>query len=84
MSGFYDRTGRGSVLRFSAETIERSAPSRFARLCAGVDRLTAAVVGIRAVRPQPHVWWPIGKHGRLCLRCSRMDTGGPPRVARRG
>lgn len=41
----------------------RVAPRRHARLCAG----------------WPHRWWPLGKYGQLCLRCSfyRRDPTAP-------
>ena len=35
--------------------IIRDGPVRFARLC----------------REMPHRWWPMGRHGKLCLRCSQ-------------
>ena len=54
---------------------ERSAPIRNRALCAGIDPFVAAVAGVKAVRPQPHRWYPVGRRGQLCLRCSCYDRG---------
>lgn len=74
---FLDRTGRQGARHNprvpEVDVVNRSAPLRNRALCAGVDRLVAAVVGIKAQPPQPHHWWPVGRRGQLCLRCSRYE-----------
>lgn len=57
------------------ESFERSAPIRFRALCAGIDPFVAAVAGVKATKPQPHHWWPVGRKGAVCLRCSAFDRG---------
>lgn len=59
--------------RFSTEAITRSAIARNAALCAGVGPFVAAMMGVKAVAPQPHRWWLVGRRGQLCLRCSAYE-----------
>lgn len=54
---------------------ERSAPIRNRALCAGVEPFVAAMTGAKAAKPQPHYWWPVGRRGAICLRCSAFDRG---------
>lgn len=56
-------------------TTIRSAPRRYRALCAGIDRDLAAMAGVRRHPPQPHVKWPVGRSGWICLRCSHYERG---------
>ena len=53
----------------------RSAQRRNRALCAGIDRDLAAMAGVRRQPPQPHVKWPVGRSGWICLRCSHYERG---------
>lgn len=62
------------------EALQRSAPVRYRRLCAGITRLEAAGYNTRAAAPQPHRWWPFSRRGAVCLRCSAITySATPPR-----
>lgn len=68
-----DRPRLSHGYRFSPEAITRSAVARNAALCAGIGPFVAAMMGVKATKPQPHVWWPVGRRGQLCLRCSAYE-----------
>jgi hypothetical protein len=57
------------------EAIIRSAPRQNAALCDGIPPWVAQMVGVKSVPPQPHRWYPVGRRGQLCLRCSRYEAG---------
>lgn len=77
---FFNRTGRAAQVRaardVSAAAIERSAPTRNKALCAGVDPFVARMTGGIPTPPQPHRWWPVGRRGAVCLRCSEYRRDG--------
>lgn len=73
MSTLRSRIGHNQPDRLA---FERSAPIRNKALCAGVDPFVARMTGALPAKPQPHYWWPVGRRGALCLRCSEYRRDG--------
>lgn len=62
-------------------SFERSAVTRHRALCAGLDRdvvafAVAAGYAVKVTPAQPHRWYPVGRSGAVCLRCSAFQRGG--------
>lgn len=77
---FFTRKHNAAGAAKRDELITRIAPTRNAVLCAGIPPYLASFHGVKAHPPQPHVPWPLGRGGWICLRCSASWM--PPKVAR--
>jgi hypothetical protein len=59
---------------------ERSAVTRNKALCTGLGRdvvafARAAGYEVTETPAQPHRWYPVGRSGAVCLRCSAFQRG---------